>query len=193
MIEQNNRDPRMASQQLVEQFGQLRLRETAVAMAGKNINHYRFSAQRRQILRHLLHNRPGHRQVVSVQPAGVQFEIIGDQLERFRHVPALAIKIKRVGIMLNRRPFIKPEHRFRFYLSEKPQAMHGNIEQRRVNNNIVLIISQFINNIAGNVMIKFSQKIGGRNRFSFINIADPRVITHHLAIRGRQQEINDIA
>ena len=54
---------------LVEQFGQLRLGETPVGMAGKNINHYRFSAQRRQILRHLLHNRPGHRQVVSVQPA----------------------------------------------------------------------------------------------------------------------------
>ena len=71
--------------------------------------------------------------------------------------------------------------------------MHGNIEQRRINNNIVLIISQFINNVARNVMIKFTQKIGGRDRVSFINMADPRVITHHLAIRGRQQEINDIA
>ena len=48
--------------------------------------------------------------VVSVQPAGVQLEIIGDQLERFRHVPALAVKIKRVGVVLNRWPFIKPEH-----------------------------------------------------------------------------------
>ena len=44
MIEQNNRAPRVAGQQFVEQFRQLRLRETAVGMAGKNINHHRFSA-----------------------------------------------------------------------------------------------------------------------------------------------------
>lgn len=35
VIEQNNRQPRMASPQLVEQFGQLRLGETPVGMAGK--------------------------------------------------------------------------------------------------------------------------------------------------------------
>ena len=70
--------------------------------------------------------------------------------------------------------------------------MHGNIEQRRVNNNIVLIISQFINDVAGYVMVKFTQKISGIDRLSLINMADPRVIAHHLAVRGRQQKINDI-
>ena len=44
VIEQNNRQLRMASPQLVEQFGQLRLRQAAVGVAGKNINHHCFSA-----------------------------------------------------------------------------------------------------------------------------------------------------
>lgn len=99
----------MAGQQFVEQFRQLRLRETAVGMAGKILITTAFPLSDARYCATSCIIGP-HRQVVSVQPAGVQLEIIGDQLERFRHVPALAVKIKRVGVVLNRWPFIKPEH-----------------------------------------------------------------------------------